>query len=120
MVQCLSRPVVRMCAVAAIVQWFICGGDHSGSSAARGEPRDYLKLGVPRRCTKEQGWQVQGGGDIGNSLTSGVGDAERRRCEVGANIAAWACQNGKRDSCRMPEIRTDSFGEKDRGHAPVV
>ena len=48
MVLFLPGPPGRMCSVAAIVQYLLCGGRHSGSAAVRGGPVDCLGLGVPR------------------------------------------------------------------------
>ena len=36
MVQCSPGAPARMCVVAAIVQYLLCGGHHSGSAAVRG------------------------------------------------------------------------------------
>ena len=42
----------------------------------------------------------------------------RRRYGGGVDIIAWAYQDdGLVDSCCMSEIRTDSVGKEDQGHA---
>ena len=69
--------------------------------------------------TMRRRWQAQGGGNVRNDPTSGVGDAVCRRCGGGVRIASWAYQDDGRYSCRMSGIQTDRVGEKDRGHAPV-
>ena len=51
---------------------------------------------------------------------SGSKGAVCRRCGGGVDIAAWAYQDYGRYICHMSGIRTDSVGEEDRGHAPVV
>ena len=38
----------RMCVVAAVVQYLLCGGHHSGPAEVRGGPADRFGLGVPR------------------------------------------------------------------------
>ena len=72
--------------------------------------------------------RMTGGPDCASSIclltsihnTSGVGDAVCRRCGGGVDIASWAHPDDGRYRCHMSRIRTDSVGEKDRGHAPVV
>ena len=48
MVQCLPGAPARVCVVAAIVQYLLCGGHHSGPVEVRGGPPDRFGLGVPR------------------------------------------------------------------------
>ena len=48
MVQFLPGVPARMCVVAAIVQYFLFGGHHSGYAEVRGGPADRFGLGVPR------------------------------------------------------------------------
>ena len=48
MVLCLPGPPVKVCAVAAIVQYLLCGSHHSGSAEVRRGPADHFELGVPR------------------------------------------------------------------------
>ena len=48
MVQCLSGPPARMCAVAAIIQHLLCGGHPSGLAVVRGGPADRVGFGIPR------------------------------------------------------------------------
>ena len=48
MVQCLPGAPVRMCVVATIVHYLLCGGHHSGSAEVRGRPADRFGPGVPR------------------------------------------------------------------------
>ena len=47
-VQCLLGAPARMCVVAAIVQYLLCGGHHSGSAEVCGGPADRFGLRVPR------------------------------------------------------------------------
>ena len=51
---------------------------------------------------------------------SGVGDALRRRCGGGVDIAAWAYQDDGRYSCRMSGTPIDGAGEENRGRALAV
>ena len=48
MVQCLLGAPARMCVVAAIVQYLLCGGHHSGPAEVRGGLADRFGPGVPR------------------------------------------------------------------------
>ena len=47
-VQYLLGAPARMCVVAALVQYLLCGGHHSGSAEVHGGPADRFGLGVPR------------------------------------------------------------------------
>ena len=47
-------------------------------------------------------------------------DTVYKRCGDGVDITARYYQNDGCYSCRMSGIWTDSVGEEDRGHAPVV
>ena len=102
---------------AAIVQYFLCGGHHSGSAEVRGGPANCLYLDDAPK------------GEDGRPREEGTLEMVRRAvwgmlcaddAEGGVDVASWAYQDHGCYSCRMSGIRTDSVGEEDRGHAPVV